>query len=230
MDREFELLKKQKAENDEDFSALPKKLETDEILDGMTKVIETYTFLYDGRELDIDEEVKIIVDNIYTILDLLVKMGVHPGFIFNTLLKYKQDQLEHKDDVLYNWKRKAADTVYFPYNDVREELNLMNNYNYQGNNEGLALCSDKILTMNKKFKLPYSVTPIKIDKERKQEIYFRLINQRDSVINSDDIIDESISLIDMLYTSINLLVEMGIDDDKLLINRINMEEEKGKLH
>lgn len=226
MDREFELLKKIKVEKEEDFNSLPKRLPQDELDEILKNVIINYTYLYNNEEKTIDEEVNAIVDNMYIILDTLVRMGVHPGFIFDTLATYNYERIKNANKLAYSGKKNQRNDIFFPYSAVRNELKLMNDYNYVGYDENLYLCYDKILTINKELNLPYSTVPKKIDGNRKKGIFISITNQRNNIMNADDIIDESIYLVDLLYTSVNMLVEMGINPEVILTNRIN--EEKGK--
>ena len=155
-------------------------------------------------------------------------MGVHPGFILAALTRYNHDKMKNKDRIAYNSGRKKTDVIFFPYDEVRKELKLMNNFNYKGYNTNLDHCYEDILLMDKEFILPHYSNPTKLTKERKQSYYISMTNQRSNVDNADDIIDESIYIVDLIYTSISLLVEMGIDPDNMLINKIQEEMEKGK--
>lgn len=230
MDREFELLKRIKADNGEDFNDTPTRLSDNE-LDGYLKeiIINFSTLCYDkNQNRNIDEETNIIVNNIYLLIDILVKMGVHPGFIIVALTEYNRKKVKYNDRIAYNNGRKKTNGVFFPYNDVRKELKLMNDFNYQGYDTSLSNCYDDILSMDKEFSLSYSANPTKLSYERKQAYFISITNQRNQIANADDIIDESIYLVDLIYTSLCMLVEMGVNPDKLLINRIEEERKKGK--
>ncbi len=229
MDIEFELLKRMKAENGEDFFDTPTRLSSDELDEALKTIVQNYSFLHDGSEHTLEEEIEIIKENMYVILDTLVRMGVHPGFIIAALTNYNFEKLKNKDRIIYNNGRKKSSGVLFPYADVRRELRLMNNFNYQGYRTDLSHCYDDILLMDKTLSLPYSTEPKKLDLSRKQAIYISITNQRNQIANADDIIDESIYIVDLLYTSVCMLVEMGINPYKILINKILEESEKGKL-
>jgi len=234
MDKEFELLKRVKAEKGEDFNDTPTRLSNDELDELLKNIIINYSSLcYDynnnNKDMDVNEEADIIVNNIYLLLDILVKMGVHPGFIMVLLTEYNRKKVKYNDRIAYNVGRKKTNGVYFPYGDVRKELKLMKDFNYQGYNTSLEQCYDDILLMDREFSLSYSVEPTKLSKERKQAYFISITNQRNQIDNADDIIDESIYLVDLIYTSICMLVEMGINPNKILINKINEESEKGKL-
>ena len=228
MDKEFELLKRTKALNGEDFFDTPTRLSPGELDEVIKKILQNYSYLWYGDDKTIEEEVDIIKNNMYLILDTLVRMGVHPGFIMVALTRYNYEKLKNQDRIIYNSGRKKSNNILFPYNDVRKELKLMNNINYCGYNTNFSHCYDDILSMNQKLNIPYSKEPCKIDNVRKKGIFLSVSNQVNQINIADDIIDESIYLVDLLYTSVNILVEMGIKDDKLLINKIMEEGEKGK--
>lgn len=229
MDIEFELLKRMKAEKGEDFFDTPTRLSSSELDEVLKKIIQNYSFLHDRSEHTLEEEIEIIKENMFIILDTLVRMGVHPGFIIAALTRYNFEKLKNNDKIIYNNGRKKSSGVLFPYGDVRNELRLMNNFNYQGYHTDLSHCYDDILLMDKTLSLPYSTEPKKLDLNRKQAIYISITNQRNQIANADDIIDESIYIVDLLYTSVSMLVEMGINSYKILINKILEEFEKGKL-
>ena len=228
MDKEFELLKRTKALNGEDFFDTPTRLSPDELDEVIKQILQNYSYLWNSENKTIEEEVEIIKNNMYIILDTLVRMGVHPGFIIVALTKYNFEKLQNKDRIIYNNGRKKTNNILFPYNDVRKELKLMDNFNYRGYNTDYSLCYDDILSMDQKLNIPYSKEPCKIDDIRKKGIFLSISNQVNQINTADDIIDECIYLVDLLYTSVNILVEMGIKDDKLLINKIIEEGEKGK--
>ena len=230
MDREFELLKRIKAENDKDFSATPKRLSLEELDEGTKKVMSNFYTLYKNEDKQVEEEKKLLIENLYAILDILVKMGIHPGFIFNKICEYNRERIIKGDIQPAGAAVKKRNTVFFPYGEVKEELKKMQDYNYQGHNISLDLCYDSILTMNKELKLPYSKIPTVLDKSRKDSYYADSYSCWINLINADDITEESVYLVKLLYNVVSMLVEMGIDPYKLLENKIYEENEKGKLY
>ena len=226
MDKEFELLKRVKADKGEEFSDVPTRLSQNELESDLRKVIVNFSFLYNGGKLSVDDEKEIIVTNIYILLDILVKMGVHPGFILATLCKYNYEKIKNKDSIAYNSRGKKYNGIFFPYDEIRKELKRMNNFNYTGYNTELHHCYDDIKYVNDKFKIPYYKEPTVLSNDRKQSIYFSIVNQRTHISNADDIIDECVYLVDLIYTSISILVEMGIKPEKLLLDKIENEGEK----
>ena len=228
MDREFELLKRMKISKGEDYNEIPTRLPNHELEEFLKKIVVNYSFLFYDNSQTLEEEIQIIIDNIYTLLDVLVRMGVHPGFILAALVNYNREKIKNKDRIAYNNGKKKKDAIFFPYADVRKELKLMKNLNYTGYNTSLSHHYSDILTINKEFSLPYSENPVKLNEERKKTYFISMINQRNNAAEADDIIDESIYIVDLIYTSICLLVEMGINPDKIIINKIIEESEKGK--
>lgn len=228
MDKEFELLKRTKALNGEDFSVKPTRLSPGELEEVIKEVLQNYSFLWNSENKTIEEEVEIIKNNMYIILDTLVRMGVHPGLIMAALTQYNYEKLKNKDRIIYNNGRKKSNNFFFPYKDVRKELYLMENLNYHGYNTDYSHCYNDIVSTYIKLNIPYSKEPCKIDDVSKKGFFLSISNKINQINTADDMLDESLYLVDLLYTSVNILVEMGIKDDKLLINKIIEEGEKGK--
>jgi len=76
--------------------------------------------------------------------------------------------------------------------------------------EGLDLAYDKVKEFHRTFLHPVSEKPTMLSKERVRTRYYWMFEELEEFYSSDNVVDQTDAMIDLIYFALGTLVEMGV--------------------
>ena len=224
MNKEFKIINK-----DNSASKIPNRLNDDIEREYLTRLTRNIGNLLEAaNNKDLEENITILTENIYIILSMLSEMNIQPDYFFKKIVEFKLSVTwyggEKKKDA--KGKNIYPEIIKVPYKEIRNELELMKDYNYYGGDNDIEKNYYAVLELYKKRHLRYNSSPTAISHQKINEHFYKYIDEIYRILNSIDLLDVVCALMNLLYEDISMFVEMGVNPKESLAKYIDMNSEK----
>ena len=214
MDIEFERIRNIKERNGEEYNSLPHKLSDDVIRKIYEELFSNYAdYSVCCKQKNIEGAIKSIINIIYLSLDGLVTAGIYPSSIIDAIVFSKISKIWNDGKLHYNDVKEIVNPSDWkhPYHDIDDAISRMELNVYDKENKNIEDVYLEIQDAYKKLNFSYSDSPCFLNYQRNSYFGNNLYNNALHLLNCDYKGEDAFYIGNILYYSLSVLVEMGVN-------------------